>query len=129
MVKMEAHAVAFSGPLPPPEVLARYNEVLPGAAERIIVMAENQSAHRRGLESKVVGGNVFAQNVGMFLGFVVAMTSVIGGIWLASKGMPTYGLAAIISAIAAPAGVFVYAKHLQKEDLDKKKISKGEQRR
>jgi uncharacterized membrane protein len=127
---MEAHAVAFSGPLPPPEILARYNEILPGAAERIIAMAENQNVHRRELEKKVINGNVFSQNVGMILGFIIAMTAIIGGIWLASKGMATQGLAAILAAIAAPAGVFVYAKHQQKEELDKKKPpAKGDKRR
>lgn len=38
---------AFSGPLPPPEVLRGYNDVLPGAAERIFTMAEAQAEHRR----------------------------------------------------------------------------------
>jgi uncharacterized membrane protein len=37
----------FSGPLPPPEVLAHYNEVVPGAAERILTLTEEQSAYRR----------------------------------------------------------------------------------
>jgi uncharacterized membrane protein len=122
IIKVETtHAVTFAGPLPPPEVLERYNQILTGAAERIIAMAESQSSHRRELEKKVVNGNVFSQNAGMFLGFIIAMTAIIGGIWLASKGMTTQGLAAILAAIAAPAGVFVYAKHQQRDELDKKK--------
>lgn len=44
----------FSGPLPPPEVLSKYNEVHPDAAERIIAMAENESKHRRNIEQMVV---------------------------------------------------------------------------
>jgi uncharacterized membrane protein len=47
----------FSGPLPPPEILAQYNEIVPGAAERILKMAEEQSAHRRGLEDKTIRRN------------------------------------------------------------------------
>jgi uncharacterized membrane protein len=35
-------ATRFSGPLPPPEALAKYNDILPGAADRIITMAEHQ---------------------------------------------------------------------------------------
>jgi len=38
-------AQTFSGPLPPPEILAKYNSVLSDAAERIISMAENQATH------------------------------------------------------------------------------------
>ena len=37
----------FSGPLPHPEDLAKYEQVLPGAADRIISMAEQQAAHRQ----------------------------------------------------------------------------------
>lgn len=40
-------ATAFSGPLPPPQVLAQYESILPGSANRILSMAEKQSEHRR----------------------------------------------------------------------------------
>ena len=32
----------FSGPVPPPEILAQYDQVLPGAADRILQMAERE---------------------------------------------------------------------------------------
>jgi uncharacterized membrane protein len=35
-----------SGPIPAPEILKAYDIVLPGLAERIVSMAEAQSAHR-----------------------------------------------------------------------------------
>ena len=37
---------AFSGPLPPPTILNKYNEIIENGAERIMKMAENQSEHR-----------------------------------------------------------------------------------
>ncbi len=50
--------LTFSGPLPPPSVLASYEELLPGAADRIITLAEKQLEHRMYLEKSVVdGGN------------------------------------------------------------------------
>lgn len=36
----------FSGPLPPPDALEKYERVSPGAAERIIAMVERESSHR-----------------------------------------------------------------------------------
>ncbi len=72
----------FSGPLPPPEILQRYNEIVPGAADRIIKMAESQHHHRQALEKSVVDSNVFSQKVGLGLGFIIAMTAIGGGIWL-----------------------------------------------
>ncbi|MBZ5526969.1 MAG: DUF2335 domain-containing protein [Acidobacteriia bacterium] len=111
---------SFSGPLPPPEILEKYNQVMPGLAERIIGMAEQQSRHRQGLERTVVDSNAFVQKIGPFLGFIVAMTAVIGGIFLILKGKDGYGLAAIIGALASLAGVFIYGKSRQRKELDAK---------
>ncbi|MBS0014698.1 MAG: DUF2335 domain-containing protein [Desulfobacterales bacterium] len=36
--------------MPPPELLGGYEDVLPGAAERIMVMAEGESAHQKEME-------------------------------------------------------------------------------
>lgn len=111
---------SFSGPLPPPEVLERYNQAMPGLAERIISMAEQQAKHRQQLETTVVNSNAFVQKVGPFLGFIVAMTAVGGGIYLILQGKDGYGLAAIIGALASLAGVFIYGKKKQRTELDNK---------
>ncbi len=113
-------ASAFSGPLPPPETLERYNQTLPGLAERIIVMAESQHSHRLALEREVVHSNVAAQKLGTILGFVVAMTTVLGGMWLVHEGKSGEGLAAILTALASLVGVFFYSKREQQKDLAKK---------
>jgi len=110
----------FSGPLPPPEALAAYERVFPGAAERIIRMAEEQGQHRRNLETITVKSNAFAQRLGPVLGFIVAMTAIIGGVLLSMKGMSGAGLTSIISALAALVGVFVYGKRSQKRELQEK---------
>ena len=111
---------SFSGPLPPPEILEKYNQAMPGLAERIISMAEQQGRHRQEIEKTVINSNAFVQKVGPFLGFIVAMTAVIGGIVLILKGKDGYGLAAIITALASLAGVFIYGKKQQRKNLDEK---------
>ena len=111
---------SFSGPLPPPEALERHNQILPGAAERIIAMAESQHSHRLELEKHVVTSNVSAQKLGTVLGFIVAMTVVIGGMFLVHEGKSGEGLAAILTALASLVGVFLYSKHEQQKDLAKK---------
>ena len=80
-------------------------------------MAESQHNHRQALEKTVVSSNVFSQKVGLILGFVIAMTAIGGGIWLSSKGMGGAGLTAIIGALAALVGVFVYGKKQQSKEL------------
>ena len=37
---------AWSGPLPPPEALARFQQIVPNGAERILHMAEQEQLHR-----------------------------------------------------------------------------------
>ncbi len=119
-LRIQAAMRHFSGPLPPPEILARYNELLPGAAERIIAMAENQHSHRQQLEKTVINSNVNAQNLGTKLGFVVAMTVILGGIVLIYAGKQTSGLTALLVALASLVGVFVYSKREQQQELRRK---------
>ncbi len=52
-----------SGPLPPPEILENYNNILPGSAEHIIKMAETQQLHRHTLETKTV----FIETIKLFI--------------------------------------------------------------
>jgi uncharacterized membrane protein len=110
----------WSGPLPQPEALERYNQIVPTAAERIIKMAETQHDHRLTIEKDVIDSNIAAQKLGTILGFIIAMTAIIGGIFLAYVGKETSGLASIITALVALAGVFVYGKIEQKKDLANK---------
>ena len=52
---------SFSGPLPPPRGLDDYDRICPGAADRIIKMAEaeQRSAHKTGLYGLVFGSITF----------------------------------------------------------------------
>jgi uncharacterized membrane protein len=51
----EGHALqveAFSGLLPHPEVLKEYEAILPGVAERLLVLTEREQANRNDLEKE-----------------------------------------------------------------------------
>ena len=69
---------SYTGPIPPPGMLVKYNEAVPGAADRILVMAERQSVHREAIESKVVDAGIQSQTRGSWFGFIVSMTAIIG---------------------------------------------------
>lgn len=43
---VQSQVSAFSGPLPSPEVLRKYDEIMPGLAERVVLMAEKEQAYR-----------------------------------------------------------------------------------
>jgi len=70
----------YSGPLPHPDVLIKYNQAVPNAAERILQMAESQAKHRQALEDRVTRANVRNQLLGSIFGFVLGSAAIGGGI-------------------------------------------------
>lgn len=85
-----------------------------------MAMAERQSAHREKLEAQVVAGNVASQARGSIFAFSICLVALIGGFALIAFGKSPYGLAAIISSLAALAGVFVYGKYQQRKERQDK---------
>jgi uncharacterized membrane protein len=116
-VQIQASRTQFIGPLPPPEILLKYNDALPNAAERIVSMAESQQKHRQELEKQVIDSNCRAQQRGPIFGFIVCMSAIGGGVYLIHTGKDASGLASIITALASLAVVFIYGKTTQRQQL------------
>lgn len=104
----EKAPVSFSGRLPPPPLLAAYEDVGEGFAERILRQAEEVSEHRRSLESVVVSADLRLQERGQWFAFVAAMTALVGGIGLIAFGKPISGMSTAIIAVGIWAGMFVW---------------------
>lgn len=51
-------STSFSGPIPPPSVLAEYEKLVTGAADRLIRMAEQQAEHHRDLEKSLIQAEI-----------------------------------------------------------------------
>lgn len=58
----------FSGPIAHPRHLREYEDILSGAANRIITMAENEQNHNREMEKKIVDAQIHDQGRGMRYG-------------------------------------------------------------
>ena len=63
------------GPLPDPESLEYYNEIIPKGADRIMAMAEKQSEHRRKLEELIVISQLKQSNTGQYLAFAIGLAA------------------------------------------------------
>jgi uncharacterized membrane protein len=113
-------SVSFSGPLPHPSLLAKYNEVIPNGAERIMAMAERQSAHREALETLVITGNVKAQARGTVFAFIVCIIALSAGFYLVHEGREVAGFASIVGAMGGVLGTFIYSKKGQRKERDEK---------
>lgn len=111
----------FSGPLPHPQILEHYNAILPGAAERILKMAEDQSEHRRKLESEVIFSGINNSKKGLLFGFIIGITGLIGSVIISLFGQAILGGVIGISTLTALVGVFVYGTSQQKAEREKKR--------
>ena len=103
----------FSGPVPPPETLAKYESIVPGVAERIFKMAENEAAARIRIEEKESDNEVqLTKNIvrSSFLGIFFAFASVVLLAALACIALindyPAVASATVV-IIASVAGMFI----------------------
>ncbi len=113
---------AFSGPLPHPDILKRFDEVVPGAAERILAMAEEQSEHRRELEKKVIDSDIARSKWGQILGFCIAIAGLVVSAVVAIYGNALAGGIIGVGTLASLVGVFMYgAKTRSEERIEKEK--------
>lgn len=115
--------MTYSAPIPPPSIMKGYEEVLPGSAGRIMTQFEEQGRHRRKIENRVVWSNVVQSTLGQVLAFVLFMTMVVGGGYLAYQGKQVAGLGAIASAVVGGVWVLVKAESAKKKDAEEKRDS------
>ncbi len=74
------------GPLPDPETFAKYAELIPNGADRIMTMAENQANHRMKMEAKVISGQLLQSNIGQFLAFFIGISALVVSGYCISNG-------------------------------------------
>lgn len=109
------------GPLPDPETFHAYERALPGAAERILAMAEEAlasqlrseretQAHRHEIEHRQLRLAERSQICALIAVAVV----VLSGAWLVAQGQPLVGGLAMGVPLVGLAGAFLYP-HLRKQ--------------
>ncbi len=81
----------FSGPLPHPAILEKYNQIVPGAADRIIKKFEAQTEHRHRIENRVIWVDSVKSILGLIFAFLIAMTAIVGGLYSVLHGYSFLG--------------------------------------
>jgi len=83
LVQQVRREMISSGPLPSPEILKRYEEILPGAAERIVQMAEREQSqsHIHMHEQLRIEGSINTEHIhymkrGQVFAFILALVFV-----------------------------------------------------
>lgn len=113
--------VSYSGPLPQASEFEYYNRVLPGAADRILKMAEEQAKHRQLMEKKVISTGQIKSIIGLVFAFIIATVVLIGSVFLIYTGKSWQGLSGVLIGLAAIVGPFIYSAKQQKEQLKENK--------
>ncbi len=119
---------SYSGPLPPPELMRRYDELVPGAAERILRMAEQEAAHRQRASERQLDASIKLQEkqldlaelqankvfksdtLGQILGLMVSLACIAGAVYLAMNGQAWVAAAMVGLPLAAIIKAFQWHK-------------------
>lgn len=70
----------FSGPMPPPSLLEGYELLIPGAAERILKMAESDAKHQQEIEFAALRVMESERKRGQHYGFVIGLAALVTSI-------------------------------------------------
>ena len=112
---------AFSGPLPPPQILEGYEKILKGSADRIIRMAENQASHRQAMETCIIKAEITDTKLGMTYAFIIMLLTVGCGTFLIYANHPVTGLTAIIGGVGAIVANFILGRRDESKSKSKEK--------
>lgn len=114
------YSQSFSGPLPPPEILAQFEQIVPGSAARLITMAEKQAEHRQSLERTVVEGDSRKSWYGLWTGFTLGMTGLVGSVILGYLNQPWPASIMCSASLGALVSVFVIGSRQRQQERAKK---------
>lgn len=104
------HKEAFAGPLPPPTAFSAYEQALPGAADRILRMAEAEQAGRIEQTRSQSRETYRAKMLGLTFGFMSVIVLVAGAILCARFG------ASIASGVFAGATLAAVVRAFVKQE-------------
>lgn len=113
--RITAVGVEYQGPLPPPSSFEHYERVLPGAADRILKMAEQQAEHRRLCETALIQAETRSTHLGLIFAFVLGTLGIGGGIYLSLSDHSLAGLTSTIASLGALLGAFIYGRRRESE--------------
>ena len=133
---------AWLGPLPHPDAYQRYEEIEPGAANRILTMAENEQRqnhealnreqehnhkvtlneqqHNHEMTRRVIAGNDRRSYLGIGLAFIIAMSGIGCGTFLSAIGREGIGAAFVVTPLVGLVGVFIYGTQSRRAERSRR---------
>jgi uncharacterized membrane protein len=97
-----------SAPIPPPDVIARYEKALPGLADRIVKLAESEATHRW----ETIRSSFIEARIGQFAALTIGITAILSGTYAATHGAQAAGSVIGGGGVVGLVSVFVLGRFL-----------------
>lgn len=122
MRQVKFQAAQYCGPLPPPEMLRQYDDALPGAAERILVMAEKNNDHRIEMTHEAFAAERNERRLGQIFGLVIGLVTLALAAYFGFLGLSAAAITTVSTVVAGLVGVFVTGRFMSdSKSSDEKK--------
>lgn len=108
----------FSGPLPLPALFKQYDEILPGAAERIMSMTEREQAHRHTWETNALDSEINYGRLGLKLGAIALFLDILGVVACAYFEQPVAAGALGLVGLTGIVSTFVKGRDFNHSETD-----------
>jgi uncharacterized membrane protein len=100
-----------SGPIPPAEEMRELEAVMPGLADRIVIMAESEQSHRHGIENKIVEREIGLKEKGQFMALVALFALLLAVAYLAYLGATADAVKLGSATIIGVVGIFLTGRY------------------
>jgi uncharacterized membrane protein len=101
--------------LPSPELLQKYNSVIPGLADRLVAQVEKQTSHRIAQEKKLLNSNICKSLLGLVFGFLISSIGIGGGLYLTFVGFNVIGIVFSSATLVSLVMSFIYGSQYRKK--------------
>ncbi len=126
-------AEQYQGPIPPPKFLSAYEEICPGLADRIIIMAEKEQTHRQDMEDKDLNASVemarkeySEARLGQVFALIIGLAVVGAGTYCATHGAGWPGAVIGSSGVLGLVSAFIIGRKIKSEERGKTKTVSDE---
>jgi uncharacterized membrane protein len=117
IIAAQAMKMEFSGPMPHPDLLGRYEQICPGSADRIIRMAEQEAEHRRSAERTIIDAQIVDMNKqhtesrrGQICALVITLAALAAGVYTAMAGHEVAGSIIGVGGIGGIVTTFILGR-------------------
>lgn len=103
----------FHGPLPHPDHLREYEDIVPGMAERILKLTEDEQKFRHTTQTIALKGAISKDRRAQWMAFILSFSIFALGGYLMFNGEYLPGAALITANVVGLAGVFIFGRKIK----------------